>query len=427
MLMECRFEQDAWPKNFWSCVPGIVLKSESSQELDAIASDSKTPKTTIHATASPERRRRLMFVIEALTVGGAEQMVVDLANEFVRRGDVVHVVCLTKLGELADQLSPDVALHVLNKKPGVDFRTSLRLRALARKYSVDVVNSHLWTANLWSRVALVASGIPVVVTEHNRDVWKKFHNRTIDRILSRTTARMITVSKDTASFYTDDVGVANHLITVVHNGIDTTVYSSGNGAALRAQLAANGEFLIGTVGRLAEQKNHIRLIEAAGILCSSGKSVRVVIAGEGPERQACEDRIAELKLENCVSLLGERKDIPDLLDALDVFVLSSDREGHPLSALEAQSAGTPVVLTDAGGSAEAVSRKGEEVGGMLVERSAAALAECLGQLESAPETLKAMSDFAQKHAAKHFDKSLMIDRYSDIFDEVQRRELSSVA
>lgn len=388
----------------------VVRKTARSQEQSDLP----------HNVSFLQTRRRLMFVIEALTVGGAEQMVVDLANEFVERGDSVHVVCLSALGELTPRLSPDVTLHLLNKKRGVDYRIPGRLRALVLKHRIQVVNSHLWTANLWTRLALVKSGIPVVVTEHNRDVWKRLHNRIVDRALSRVTARMIAVSQDTANFYSRDVGIDEALISVVNNGVNTSVYANGNGRELRRNLASPEEFLIGSVGRLAKAKNHPRLVEAAAILRDAGIPIRVVIVGEGPERQATEDRIAALDLGDAVTLLGERDDVPDLLAAFDVFVLSSDREGHPLSALEAQAAGTPAVLTDAGGSADAVSRDENGAGGILVEKTPEALASCLAELAVDPARLAQMSAFAQNHAARYFDKSLMIDRYSDIFDKVQR-------
>lgn len=370
-----------------------------------------------------QTRRRLMFVIEALTVGGAEQLVVDLANEFVQRGDVVHVVCLSMPGELSSRLLPDVCLHVLDKKRGIDYRIAGRLRALAKKHRVQVINSHLWTANLWSRIALMRSGIPVVITEHSRDTWKPLHYRLADRALSHVTARLIAVSQDTANFYTKNVGVDSLLVTVINNGVDTSLYASGNGSLLRNKLASPGDFLIGTVGRLTPAKNHSRLVEAAALLRDAGVPVRVVIVGEGPERSTTEARIADLNMEDQVMLLGERNDVPDLLAAFDVFVLSSDREGHPLSALEAQSAGTPVVLTDAGGSADAVLGNDQGVGGLLVEKSAEALAESLGALAAEPRRLREMSAFAQTHAARQFDKMLMIDRYSDVFNAVQHEDL----
>lgn len=368
-------------------------------------------------TDNTEQARRITFVIEALTVGGAERMVVDIANELSSRGDHVNVICLSSMGELATSLSGDIGIITLNKKPGFDPSIIKRLRRTILSQKADVVNSHLWTANLWSRLALVRSSVPVVVTEHNRDVWKQIHNRVIDRVLSKVTARLVAVSNDTANFYKKDVGVAEDLITVINNGVDTLRYSKGDGTSIRALLAPNGKFLVGTVGRLAEQKNHVRLVETAAMLKSWDLPVNVVIAGDGPERQRIEEAIVENDVADYVTLLGERSDIPDLLSALDVFVLSSDREGHPLSALEAQAAGTPIVLTDAGGSADAISSSGDEYGGLLVDQSPDALAQALKALVLDKERLERMSSFASGYALEHFDKKTMIDSYSDVFDE----------
>ena len=369
--------------------------------------------------------RRIMFVIEALTVGGAERMVIDLANEFSSRGDYVSVVCLSTMGELAESLSADVSLFLLHKKPGVDIGVSRRLRDLVIEHEIEVVNSHLWTANLWTRLALFRSGVPVVITEHNRDVWKRGHNKLIDRALSHVTAKLIAVSEDTADFYRHDVGIRNSLVTIINNGVDTKRYAAGNGESLRSQLAGSNELLIGTVGRLAAQKNHPRLVQAAAILKAQGLPVRVVIAGDGPERASTQASIVEYDVADCVTLLGERSDIPDLLAALDVFVLSSDREGHPLSALEAQSAGTPVVLTRAGGSADAISSSADQCGGLLVDKSPEAIADAIAKLSADRPRLNAMARFASAYAAAHFDKQTMIDRYSDIFDAVRFQSTNS--
>jgi len=296
-------------------------------EHDTTYSSPLIPSKAVPVASGQVASRRLMFIIEALTVGGAERMVIDIANALAARGDDVHVVCLTAPGDLSNGLDASVHFHVLDKKPGIDISIVGKIRRLVTSLKIDVVNTHLWTANTWTRFALSRSGIPVVVTEHNRDIWKKAHHRAIDRMLSHAMCRLIAVSEDTASFY-----------------------------------------------------------------------------------------IAQQQAEHFVSLLGTRSDIPDLLAALDVFVLSSDREGHPLSALESQAAGTPVVLTDAGGSADAVSRDGDACGGVLVQRTSTALAEALRELLQDPNRLVDMAAFARRHASDCFDKSTMVDQYSAIFD-----------
>ena len=385
-------------------------------EHDTTYSSPLIPSKAVPVASGQVASRRLMFIIEALTVGGAERMVIDIANALAARGDDVHVVCLTTPGDLSNGLDASVHFHVLDKKPGIDISIVGKIRRLVTSLKIDVVNTHLWTANTWTRFALSRSGIPVVVTEHNRDIWKKAHHRAIDRVLSHAMCRLVAVSEDTASFYRSDVGVASSKVCVVNNGVDTVYFAGGNGASLREALAASHEVLIGTVGRLAEAKNHKRLIDAAVLLREWDFPIKVVIAGDGPLKAELYDYIAQQQAEHFVSLLGTRSDIPDLLAALDVFVLSSDREGHPLSALESQAAGTPVVLTDAGGSADAVSRDGDACGGVLVQRTSTALAEALRELLQDPNRLVDMAAFARRHASDCFDKSTMVDQYSAIFD-----------
>ncbi|MFT4728617.1 MAG: glycosyltransferase involved in cell wall biosynthesis, partial [Granulosicoccus sp.] len=187
---------------------------------------------------------------------------------------------------------------------------------------------------------------------------------------------------------------------------------------------ADNLVLLGTVGRMITAKNHQRLIDALYRLVHDKTleylSLKLVFVGDGPERQAVESYTSERGLTDYVIFTGTRHDIPDVLEAFDVFVLSSDREGHPLTALEAQAAGTSVVLTDAGGSADAIAYSGNEVGGVLVDRCDEALAEALKELLINPEKRKARARFGQQFALANFDKRHMVTRYVELFESVGR-------
>ncbi len=358
--------------------------------------------------------QRAVFVIEELTVGGAEQMLVAMANAFLARGHEVHLICLRAAGELAPRLSSDVTVHVLDKKPGIDFAMARRLRRLIRRLDPDAINAHLWVANLWTRIAALGLGMHIVVTEHSRDNWKSSHYRRIDRWLARGTQMLVAVSEDTADFYRNEVGIPHAQVQVINNGIDTQRYLSGNGAALREQWVSGKTVLVGTVGRMVAAKNHLRLIEVAAQLKARAVDVHFVIAGDGPERESIEHAICTHDVEETVTLLGARSDVPDILDALDLFVLSSDREGHPLTALEAQAAGTPVVLTEAGGSADAIARSDQQCGGLLVPKTADALATAIETLAHDSTRREAMAAFGQSYAQAHFGLDTMIDRYEAV-------------
>ena len=122
-----------------------------------------------------------------------------------------------------------------------------------------------------------------------------------------------------------------------------------------------------------------------------------------------------MSLGHRIALTGTRHDIPDVLAAFDLFVLSSDREGHPLTALEAQAAGTPVVLTNAGGSKEAVAEADGQAGGVLVNPSTDELGNAIREMIVDPQLLRERAEFARGFARKNFDKAQMIDRYEAIF------------
>lgn len=359
--------------------------------------------------------KTIAFCIEALTVGGAEQMLVAMANEFIERRWQVHMICLSKPGELADKLDASVHLHVLNKKPGADLSLPKRLRALLLGINPIAVNSHLWTANLWTRVSLIRSSIPIVVTEHSRDFWKPRHYRMLDRLLIRTTLKLVAVSNDTADFYKDDIGIAADKVMVINNGVNTKRYANGDGNALKQQWAPNNELLIGTVGRMVEAKNHKRLVQVAALLESRMNNFKIILVGDGELRHAIEAAVESKGVHKVLHLAGARSDIPDVLAAFDLFVLTSDREGHPLTALEAQAAATPVVLTNAGGSADAVASDGVHSGGQLVEKDANAVADAIVDLTQNREALNAMGEFAQHYALQHFDLQHMVDQYETLF------------
>ncbi len=371
----------------------------------------------------------LALIIEELTVGGAESMVVAMANEFVNRDWQVHVVCLRDAGVLAAWLDERIKVHILNKRPGFDLALAFRLNRCLRKIAPVVVNSHLWVGNTWTRVALLPTGIPVVITEHSRDSWKPLYYRWIDRVLALRTAALITVSSDSADFYRKEIGLKDSLITVINNGVNTQRFAQGDGRALRTEwlagtpwsagIAQDRRIIIGTVGRIVAAKNHRRLIDVMVMLRGdqslSGYDLRLVMVGDGEDRADIEQYVQHNGMQESVIFTGARHDIPDVLAAFDLFVLSSDREGHPLTALEAQSAGTPVVLTDAGGSSESIARDDAQCGGVLVEKSALAMAAAIREMILYPELRAERAAFAQQYALGHFDQKHMVDRYEEVF------------
>ncbi len=365
--------------------------------------------------------KTVLLAIGHLRVGGAERVVMELANRLDRSRWRPHVAALGEAGPLAAALA-DVPLHVFHKRPGLDPGLRRRIRTLLREIRPALVNSHLWTANTWLRLAVPAEGPPVVVTEHNRDTWKRWQHRWLDRRLSGRARRVVAVSEDTASFYTEEVGLPERLLTVIPNGVETASLRKGEGWRVRTEFGIAGETpLLGYVGRLEPQKNLPRLLEAFARVREVLSDARLLLVGVGTEGNRLRRLVLERGLGESVHLAGARSDIPDVMAALDLFLLSSDREGHPLTALEAQAAGTPVVLPDVGGCRDALARNGSRSGGRLVAPEAEALAKAALALLQDRESLRAAGDFAATYAREHFDVEQMVRRYDALFSEILAR------
>jgi glycosyltransferase involved in cell wall biosynthesis len=362
---------------------------------------------------------RVVFAIGGLVVGGAERLVIEMANHFAEIGWISQVLCLDQAGIMSDDLSKKVLLTVLKKKSGYDFSLIMKIRRFVDHYKPDVINSHLWTANTWMRAALIDKKVPIVITEHNRDVWKSSTKKMIDRLLQYRAAQLIAVSEDTADFYRIEVGVHPSRILIINNGIDLTKYSSGVRQDLHTELniKRNRKLLI-QVGRLVEQKNHYRFLDAIKILQQTNQNFCGLIVGDGPLRADLECYANQHDLMEFVRFMGTRKDIPNLLTSADIFTLSSDREGHPLTAMEAQAAGIPVVLTDVGGAKLAIGRKGNQSGGILVEPNAQQLAMAWKTLLDDDSNRLAMGQFAREFALSHFGIDSMFCKYKELFENV---------
>ena len=363
-------------------------------------------------------KKTVLFAIESLTVGGAERVLVNLANQFDHNRWQVHVVCLSEAGALASDLCEEVTLHTLHKKPGLDTRLFCQIHQLIRQISPDVINAHLWTANTWLRAANFKN-IPIFITEHSSDHWKPRHYRWIDKILRYKTTRLIAVSQNVADYYRQKVGVSPKIIEVILNGIDISAYEKGDSHKLRQELQLPSTTpLIGMVGRMVSAKNYPRLVEAIRQVKAIIPDVKCVIAGDGPERPLIEKCIQEHQLNDTIFLLGTRTDVKDILAGLDLFTISSDREGHPLTALEAQVAGIPVVLTDVGGCKDAIvlnSDSNDIHGGQIVPPSAEALANAYIHLLKNEPLRKKMSEVSLQQASSQFSLERMIKDYDTLF------------
>jgi glycosyltransferase involved in cell wall biosynthesis len=362
---------------------------------------------------------RIVHVLSSLEIGGAEQVVLNLAAGQVELGHVVHVVSLAPGpdGPHADaHRRMGVQVHRVSKLgPTVDPSLPIRLAWLFRRLRADIIHSHDPQPVIYAAPAARCSRVPLVHTKHgeNQETPRKALLR---RHASRLVSVFVAVSRQTALEAEQQGEVAVGKAVVIENGIDVGLFVPSDEArtTIRSALEIPPDAqVIGTVGRLSTVKNQPLLIRAAAP--SLGPLAHLVIVGDGPHRQAVEAEVGRSGKSAFIHLLGQRTDVHRLLPAFDIFVLTSDSEGLPMAIPEAMACGLPVVSTNVGGIADVVADG--ETGYLVPKGNEAALRTCIERLLDDVGLVRAMGGRARTLCLSRYSSTSMRDRYLALYFE----------
>ena len=365
------------------------------------------------------RKLRVVTLVDRPTVtGGAERLAVQVAAR-LDRDRFESILCASRRTDepLLDRELAEAGVEVL----ALDRRSKLDLgawRPLVRRLSeVDVVHAHMFGSNVWGTVLGRLKRVPVVVAhEHTWSFQGRPLRRLLDReVVARFADAFIAVAEEDRRKMIEVEGVDPDTIRLIPNGIPDP--EPGDGALVRRELGiAEDAPVIGVVCELRAQKALEVLFAAAAQLRQELPGLRVLVAGDGPERENLEQEARRLELDGTVQLLGIRRDVPALLDALDVAVLSSDYEGSPLSVMEYMAAGKPVVSTRVGGVPELVE---DGVHGLLVEpRDPAALAAAIERLLRDPAEARRLGEQGRERQQRELSLDAMVRRVEDLYEEL---------
>lgn len=382
---------------------------------------------------------RVLHLITTMPVGGAESLILTTIRELDSQAFTSVICCIQDKGPLGEETErqgiPVVALGRMQRK-GFDRRVVGDLVSRIRRERIDVIHCHLHHAALYGRLAARRARIPSVVTVHNVYAKPKWHRRLLNRWLAKSTARVVAVSAAVGEDVLRYDRIDPERLMVIPNGIDLARAQSAltkEEARQRLGLPPDAQ-VIGCVGRLEAQKGHRFLLEALAALrtCPRGLAHPAgnpypLIVGDGGELGALRQSVAELGLDDRVRLLGTRRDIADILRALDLFVLPSLWEGLPLALLEAMAAGVPVIASQVGGVGEVL--EGGECGVALPAGDIAALSAAIGDLLSDTERRCALGQRGAERVKQRYSAQAMVARLADIYatsvndnDRPERRE-----
>jgi sugar transferase (PEP-CTERM/EpsH1 system associated) len=383
-------------------------------------SDVPPVASPVFASLILAERIKILHVLHSFSAGGLENGIVNIING--SPDHLVHELCfLSTAGEFLQRLRRPVPYHELQKRPGNDLRAILRLRALLRRREIDIVHTRNW-GGLDGVMAACMTHKPVVIHgEHGREIDDPAglnpKRRLVRRALALRARKVVAVSQDLCRWLRVDVGVRPAKLVCIPNGVDTERFRPGRDTAIRQELGVGDEeFVAGFVGRLDPIKNLEGFITSVRLLNRDGLKVRLVIAGNGPERARLENSFKAVSLDPRPLLIGQRPDADRLYRMFDVFVLNSIAEGMSNALLEAMASGLPVICTAVGGNIELVEHN---FSGLLIPpNDPAALAGAIRHCAGSRELRERYGAHAREAADNRFSLDGMIQRYASLYESV---------
>jgi glycosyltransferase involved in cell wall biosynthesis len=370
----------------------------------------------------PGREPTICQVLLSLEVGGAEVLAGRLAHRLSGAYRMVFA-CLDRAGPLGERLRGEgFAVHILGRRPGLDWRCVRRMAGVLRRERVDLVHAHQYGPFFYAALArLPGPRPPVLLTEHGRffpDPRRR--GRVVaNRLLLKGHDRLVAVGRHVRRALVEVEGFPEGRVEVIYNGVDLSrVAEAGRARAeVRAELGVGpGDFVVAQVARLDPLKDHATAIGALEHLRRRRADARLVVVGDGPRAGPLAELVRDRGLGGSARLLGHRTDVPRLLGAADVALLTSVSEGIPLSLIEAMAAGLPVVSTRVGGVPEVVEEG--QTGLLAPSGDVPALAEALLRLADDPALRAAMGARARERARALFSEDQMCDAYDRAYREM---------
>ncbi|MBK5930558.1 TIGR03088 family PEP-CTERM/XrtA system glycosyltransferase [Halochromatium salexigens] len=391
----------------------------------------------------------MAHIIHRFDVGGMENGLVNLINQMPPQTYRHAIICMTDYTAFSERLRrDDVGLYALRKREGKDFGVHGRLWRLLRQLRPDLVHTRN-LATLETQFTAAAAGVRARVHgEHGWDVGDtdglNRRNRRLRRLVRPLVGQYIGLSRHQMGYLAEQIGVPRARLDQIYNGVDTQRFhppaSSDDRRALLpsdfAPLDAIPDALphvpshappqtliIGAVMRMQAVKAPVELARAfihlRELLPEAFPRLRLLLVGDGPLRPAVAELLAEAGVAEQVWLPGARDDVPELMRAMDLFVVPSLAEGICNTILEAMATGLPVIATQVGGNPDLV--QAGVTGSLVPAADPKALAAALAGYLSDPERRQREGQAARARAERDFSLAAMVQGYLRVYDKALGR------
>jgi sugar transferase (PEP-CTERM/EpsH1 system associated) len=376
-------------------------------------------------TPGARRPIRVLHVLNRLDRGGTELAVIKLMKGLHQESFEHRLVAIRGSDPtiLGMPVGPDELLHAGTKNTGLHFPL-FQLAKLMRAYRPDVVHSRNWGAIEAIPAARLAQ-VPVAIhSEHGYELdmlgGLPLRRRAFRRAVYGMADIVFAVTEELRNYHARQAWLPPERIRVIYNGVDTERFfpRPDKRPVLRTQLnLSEGQFVIGTVGRMVPIKDHPTLLRAMELVVNRGINAHALLVGSGPELGRIQQLVAgSTKLKGRVTFLGDSDAVPGLLNAMDVFALPSISEGMANTLLEAMAAGLPVIATGVGGNLEVIEK--HVSGWLFPPGDAEALAALLILVANREDLRQRYGVAARQRVMRNFSLRSMLDSYRHLYLEM---------
>jgi len=367
---------------------------------------------------------RILHLLSSVGLFGAERVAVELSKSLKK---TYH--CEPILGIIKNVYNPHEEISEEAVRNGIPYtvfacRSQLDLQLVfsVRKFiktnRVDIIHCHGYKSNFYGLLASKGQ-VPSVTTNHNwlTAHWKLKTYCLLDSLWIRFFDRIVAVSnevkKDMVKYK-----IPEEKIQVIDNGISLERFERPvETRKIKNQLGFEEKTrVIGTVGSLVIEKGHIYLLEAARQILDVVKDLKFLIIGDGPLRKTLEEKSEKLGIENQVIFMGQRKDIPELLMAMDIFILPSVKEGLPMALLEAMAARRPVIATRVGAIPKVIENR--DIGVLVEPKDTMGLRDAIMNLLKDPARMSLLARGGFDRIYTGFSSDKMGKQYLELYEEI---------
>lgn len=370
------------------------------------------------------KKKKILFILPKTEQGGAERQMLYLIDGIDKNLFKVYLGLLYECDATKDEFNniKGVETLIFKKKNKFDIKIYFKIASFIRKNKIDIIQTFLGNHHAYIPSVIARRGLPIGGIRHtyggmNKSKWYAFKEFTIPNILTRISKFILVSNCNAGRDIYINKGLPNRSIFVIPNGIDYEIFSNGKAQQIIDRHGLDGKIVLGIVSRLVPGKGHRRLIENIGTIIDEYDNATLLIVGDGPCRNKLEKITKERGVEDKVIFTGNRKDIPDYLAAMDIFLFPSKfPDGWPNVVGEAMAAGLPVLCFQAGDIKYIINNG---IDGIITPPDMKDFIKKIIELISDEETRNKLGNNAHQKISATATLNIMVDKYQYLYNKLQ--------